>query len=57
MVERIIGREPEKRLLEEVRRSGEPEFLAVYGRRLVGKTPEPRPSSSVTTHGVDALLA
>ena len=35
---KIVGREQEKRLLEKLRRSNEPEFLAVYGRRRVGKT-------------------
>ena len=35
---KIIGREKEKGQLERIYRSKEPEFLAVYGRRRVGKT-------------------
>jgi AAA+ ATPase superfamily predicted ATPase len=35
---RIIGREQEQRLLEEYLQSKTPEFVAVYGRRRVGKT-------------------
>ena len=34
----IIGREEEIRLLEQYVRSGKPEFIALYGRRRVGKT-------------------
>ena len=34
----IIGRENEKRTLRQLTQSNEPEFLAVYGRRRVGKT-------------------
>jgi hypothetical protein len=34
----IIGREDEKILLSKIERSGEPELVAVYGRRRVGKT-------------------
>jgi len=34
----ILGREREKAVLEQVRASLEPEFLAIYGRRRVGKT-------------------
>lgn len=34
----IIGREAEKRILKQVIDSGESEFLAIYGRRRVGKT-------------------
>lgn len=34
----IIGREKEKRILESCLDSGRPEFVAVYGRRRVGKT-------------------
>lgn len=34
----IIGREKEKRILENCLNSGRPEFIAVYGRRRVGKT-------------------
>ncbi len=36
--ERIIGRQKEKAILELASRSHEPEFVAVYGRRRVGKT-------------------
>ncbi len=34
----LIGRDEELRTLEEAFRSGRPEFVAVYGRRRVGKT-------------------
>jgi len=34
----IIGRERERHILERCERSGKPEFVAVYGRRRVGKT-------------------
>ena len=34
----IIGRENEKNILKQVLHSKEPEFLAIYGRRRVGKT-------------------
>jgi len=34
----IVGREAEKRLLKQIVDSNEPEFLAIYGRRRVGKT-------------------
>lgn len=34
----IIGRENEIKILERLLQSGDPEFLAVYGRRRVGKT-------------------
>ena len=34
----IIGRERERRLLDRCEQSGKPEFVAVYGRRRVGKT-------------------
>jgi len=34
----IIGRKKEKELLQRIVDSGEPEFIAVYGRRRVGKT-------------------
>ena len=37
-IERIIGRREEKAILEQVAGSPEPEFVAVYGRRRVGKT-------------------
>ena len=35
---KIIGRERERRILTRCEQSGKPEFLAVYGRRRVGKT-------------------
>lgn len=38
MKNEIIGREAEKRLLERLSHSREPELLAIYGRRRVGKT-------------------
>lgn len=34
----IIGREVEKNELKKAERSNEPEFIAIYGRRRVGKT-------------------
>ena len=34
----MIGREKEQRRLRELADSGEAEFVAVYGRRRVGKT-------------------
>lgn len=34
----MIGREEEKRILEALLNSGRPEFLALYGRRRIGKT-------------------
>jgi uncharacterized protein len=34
----IIGRKEELRILEQMLSSNKPEFLAVYGRRRVGKT-------------------
>lgn len=34
----LVGREPAKAKLDRLLESGEPEFLAVYGRRRVGKT-------------------
>ena len=37
-MENIIGRENEKALLSKIEQSGEPELVAVYGRRRVGKT-------------------
>lgn len=36
--ERIIGRREEKAILERAETSPDPEFIAVYGRRRVGKT-------------------
>jgi len=35
---KIIGREKEKAALEQYYNSSDPEFLAVYGRRRIGKT-------------------
>ncbi len=37
-METIIGRDVEKNILSTLLKSGEPELLAVYGRRRVGKT-------------------
>jgi len=37
-VVKLIGREPEIEKLDKLLLSGQPEFLAVYGRRRVGKT-------------------
>ena len=37
-METIIGREPEKEKLKQLLNTNESEFLAVYGRRRVGKT-------------------
>jgi uncharacterized protein len=37
-MQKITGREKEINLLQELYESGKPEFLAVYGRRRVGKT-------------------
>ena len=38
MENKVIGRDEEKRVLEKLLESDKPEFLAVYGRRRVGKT-------------------
>ena len=38
MNKNFIGRQEEIRLLQELQKSGKPEFIAVYGRRRVGKT-------------------
>lgn len=38
MKSKIIGREKEQKILEKCYTSKEPEFIAVYGRRRVGKT-------------------
>ena len=38
MKNEIVGRVREKQTLEKLRRSKEPELLALYGRRRVGKT-------------------
>ncbi len=37
-MEKLIGREVEKKLLDEAMRSGSPELIALFGRRRVGKT-------------------
>ena len=37
-MEKLIGREPEKKLLQEAMDSGAPELIALFGRRRVGKT-------------------
>ena len=37
-MEKIIGRETEKKLLTEILNSGSSELIAIYGRRRVGKT-------------------
>lgn len=37
-METIIGRDEEKKILEELLHSGEAELIAVYGRRRIGKT-------------------
>lgn len=37
-ISKVIGREAEKRVLEKALLSAEPEFIAIYGRRRVGKT-------------------
>ena len=37
-MKKIIGREEEKRVLQQIYHSDKPEFLALYGRRRVGKT-------------------
>lgn len=37
-MEKVIGREEEKQLLQRIEKSGESELIAVYGRRRVGKT-------------------
>jgi len=34
----IVGREKEIEVLQRIVESGDPEFVAVYGRRRVGKT-------------------
>ena len=38
MAQKIIGREREQKILRECVDSGRPEFVAVYGRRRIGKT-------------------
>ena len=37
-LERILGRREEKKILKLASESREPEFIAIYGRRRVGKT-------------------
>lgn len=37
-MEKVIGREEEKKLFQEALKSKVPELIAVYGRRRVGKT-------------------
>jgi uncharacterized protein len=37
-MEKLIGREKEIKTLTEAYQGDEPQFLAVYGRRRVGKT-------------------
>ena len=37
-MEKVIGRQEEKKLLREALKSKVPELIAVYGRRRVGKT-------------------
>ena len=34
----IIGRHVEREILDKVRKSKKPEFVAIYGRRRIGKT-------------------
>ena len=34
----LVGRNKEKQVLAQIFRSGDPEFIAIYGRRRVGKT-------------------
>ena len=38
MTDTLIGRERETQLLKKYVQSGRPEFIAIYGRRRVGKT-------------------
>ncbi|HEY5465363.1 MAG TPA: ATP-binding protein [Hanamia sp.] len=38
MIDNIVGRVDEKALLQNILKSGEPELIAMYGRRRVGKT-------------------
>lgn len=38
MIEQIIGREKELEILEDALSSNSAEFIAVYGRRRIGKT-------------------
>lgn len=37
-MEQIIGRLEELHLMQAIKKSNEPELLAIYGRRRVGKT-------------------
>ena len=38
MIQKIIGRKEEQKMLQACLDSGKPEFVAVYGRRRIGKT-------------------
>ena len=38
MLNKLIGRKDEVKILDEMLSSNNPEFMAVYGRRRVGKT-------------------
>ena len=38
MLQKIIGRKEEQKTLQDCYESNKPEFVAVYGRRLIGKT-------------------
>ena len=38
MIQEIIGRKEEKQILQDCFDSNKPEFVAVYGRRRIGKT-------------------
>lgn len=38
MIQEIIGRKEEKQILQDCFESNNPEFVAVYGRRRIGKT-------------------
>jgi uncharacterized protein len=37
-VQRLVGRSAERAILRKILNSDDPEFLALYGRRRVGKT-------------------
>jgi AAA+ ATPase superfamily predicted ATPase len=37
-MEKVIGRKEEQKILDQLLKSEKPEFLAVYGRRRIGKT-------------------
>lgn len=38
MLQKIIGRKEEQKTLQDCYESNKPEFVAVYGRRRIGKT-------------------